>query len=166
MIRLLLLAFLIYLVSLAVTGYLTRSGARRAIGAIAGGGVAGLSLPLMLALAAAEGWWRCPFLGVPRAPLLTFLGFSVSYAAIALIVWRLERRFGWRAIAWSLAAVCVTGPPRDYAIASRYPELMVFGPGMAPIAGNAAVYLLTVALTLAVMRLIAGPAARDRLARS
>jgi|GraSoi2013_115cm_1033766.scaffolds.fasta_scaffold17901_2 hypothetical protein len=166
MMRLLILSSLIYLVSLGAVAYFARPGTRRMMGALGGGVAAGLSLPLLLALAEAQGWWRCPFLNLPHAPLVTFLGFTVSYAPIALVAWRIERRFGWRGTACSLAAVCVLGPPRDYAIATRYPELMVFGPGVAPIAGNAAVYFVTVALTLAVMRLIAGPAAKDRLARS
>jgi hypothetical protein len=166
MIELLILAFFIYLGALGTAAYLTRPTTRRMLGALAGGVATGLSFPLLLAIADAQGWWRCPFLDMPRAPLLTFLGVAVSYAAIALIGWRIERRFGWRGTAYSLVAVCVIGPPRDYAIASRFPELMVFGPGVAPIAGNAAVYFFTVALTLAVMRLIAGPAAKDRLARS
>ena len=113
-----------------------------------------------------QGWRCCPFLNLPHAPLLTFLEFSVSYAAIALAGWRIERRFGWRGNACSLAVVCVTGPPSDYAIATRYPELMAFGAGVAPVAGNAPVYFLTGALTLVVMWLIAGPAAKGRLARS
>ena len=171
MMRLLILSFLIYLASLGAAAYFARPGARRMMGALGGGVAAGLSLPPLLALAEAQGWWRCPFLNLPHAPLLTLwpfsiLVFSVSYAAIALAGWRIERRFGWPGTAWLLAAACVIGPPRDYAIATRYPELMVFGPGAAPIAGNAAVYFVTVALTLAVMRLIAGPAAKDRLARS
>ena len=71
---------------------------------------------------------RCPFLNLPHEPLVTFLGFSVSYAPIALVAWRIERRFGWRGTACSAAAVCVLGPLRDYPIATRYPEFMVFGP--------------------------------------
>jgi hypothetical protein len=166
MIQLLILFFFVYLAALGAAAYFTRPGRRRMMGALAGGAATGLSLPLLLAIAGAQGWWRCPFLATPGALLLACLVFAVSYAAIALIGWRIDRRFGWRGIACSLAAVCVIGPPRDYAIASRYPELMKFGPGVAPIAGNAAVYFFTVALTLAVMRLIAGPTAKDPLARS
>lgn len=160
----LVLAFLIYLGSLGTAMYFTRPALRRMIGALAGGLAAGLSLPLLLAIADAQGWWRCPFLNTPRTWLLTFVTFSVSYAAIALIGWRIERRFGWRGTASSLAAVCIIGPPRDYAIAVRYPELMVFGTGVAPIAADAAAYFITVAMTLGVMRLISGPATTDRLA--
>ena len=158
-------SFFIYLAALGAAAYFTRPGTRRMLGAIAGGVAAAISMAPLLRIADAQRWWRCPFLNTPRAPLWTFLDFAVSYAAIALVGWRIGRRFGWRGIACSLAVVCVIGPPRDYAIASRYPELMVFGPGVTPIAGDAAAYLITVALTLGVMRLIAGPAAEDRLAR-
>ncbi len=154
------------LATLAVAAYFTRSGIRRFTGALAGGAAVGLSSPLITSIASARQWWRCPFLDLPYAPLLTFLGLAISFAMIALVGWRIERRFGWRGVAWSLAVVCVIGPPRDYAIAAMYPKLMVFGPGFAPIAGNSLVYGCTVALALLVMRLIAGPAAEDRLARS
>jgi len=42
---------------------------------------------------------------------------------------------------------------------------MVFAPGVAPIVADAAAYVGIVALGHAVMRLIAGPAREDRLAR-
>ena len=68
MIQLLILAFFIYLVALGTAAYLTRPTTRRMMGALAGGVATGLSLPLLLAIADAQGWWRCPFLNMPRAP--------------------------------------------------------------------------------------------------
>src|SRR5450755_4136781 len=162
----LVLSCFVYILLLGAAVYFTHPPKRRVIGALAGGVAAGLSLPFIVAIADAQGWWRCPFLSLAGAPLLTFLGFSLSYAAVALVFWRIEHRFGWRGTAYSLAAVCVIGPPRDYAIASLYPNLMVFGHGIAPIIGNAAAYLFTLVLTLSVMRLIAGPNRTDRLAPS
>lgn len=119
MIQLPILFFFVYLAVLGAAAYFTRPGRRRMMGALAGGAATGFRLPPLLAIADSQGWWHCPFLATPLAPLLAVLGFAVSYAAIVLMGWRIERRFGWRGIACSLAAVCVIGPPRDYAIASR-----------------------------------------------
>lgn len=108
-IQFLFVAFFAYLAALGAVAYFTRPVTRRIMGAIAGGVASGLSLSLVYEIADTQGWWRRPFLSLPGAPLLTFLDFSVSYAAIALIGWRIDRRFGWRGIACSLAAVCVIG---------------------------------------------------------
>jgi hypothetical protein len=163
MMQFLVVAFLFYLASWGTATYFTRPAFRRMMGALAGGLAAGVSLPVLLAIADAQGWWHCPFLNRPGAQLLAFAAFSISYAAIALIGWRIERRFGGRGISFSLAVVCLIGPPRDYAIAVRYPELMVFGTGIAPFVADAAAYFITVAVALVIMRLISGPAASDRL---
>jgi hypothetical protein len=142
----LLLAFLLHVGSLFAVTHFTRPVFLRITGALAGGLAAGLSLPLLLAIADAQGWWHCPFLSMPRAQLLAIAAFGSSCAAIALIGWRIDRRFGWRGIVVSLAAVCIIGPPRNYAIAARYPQLMAFGTGVTPIAADAAAYFVTVAL--------------------
>jgi hypothetical protein len=73
------------------------------------------------------------------------------------------RRFGWRGLALCLVIVAIIGPPRDYLYAAKYPEWMVFGPGIAPIFADAATYICIVALGHAVMRLVAGPARDDSL---
>jgi hypothetical protein len=90
---------------------------------------------------------------------------DISFSSIYLITWRVARRFGWRGLAVFIGAVAVIGPPRDYLIAATFPEWMVFAPGVAPIVADAATYVGIVALGHAVMRLIAGPAREDRLAR-
>jgi len=46
-----------------------------------------------------------------------------------------------------------------------FPKWMVFAPGVAPILADGATYAGMVVLGHAVMRLIAGPASDDRLAR-
>ena len=59
----------------------------------------------------------------------------------------------------------IIGAPRDYFIAAMFPKWMVFAPGIAPILADGATYFGIVVLGHAVMRLIAGPAREDRLAR-
>jgi hypothetical protein len=46
-----------------------------------------------------------------------------------------------------------------------FPKWMVFAPGVAPIVADGATYAGVVVVGHAVMRLIAGPAIEDRLAR-
>ena len=76
----------------------------------------------------------------------------------------MARRFGWHGLAVFAGAAAVIGPPRDYLIAAKYPEWMVFAPGVAPILADAATYVGIVAVGHAVMRLVAGPSRADRLA--
>src|SRR5258708_39829869 len=94
MMRLLILSSLIYLVSLGAVAYFARPGTRRMMGALGGGVAAGLSLPLLLALAEAQGWRRCPFLNLPPAPLLAFLGLIISYAPRAFAASLIRGPFG------------------------------------------------------------------------
>jgi hypothetical protein len=77
----------------------------------------------------------------------------------------LARRFGWRGLAVFIGIVTVIGPPRDYLIATMFPKWMVFAPGVAPIIADGATYAGIVVLGHAVMRLVAGPAGKDPLAR-
>ena len=101
----------------------------------------------------------------PYFLLLLYLGLAISCSPIYLITWRVARRFGWRGLAVFVGAAAVIGPPRDYLFATKYPEWMVFAPGVAPILADAVTYVGIVALGHAVMRLVAGPAREDQLAR-
>ena len=154
-----------YLVEFVVVVYFTRATARRVMGAMAGGAAAGLLGLGAIDLSEALGWWRIPFASTPFFLPLFYLGLSISLTPIYLVTWRVTRRFGWRGLAVFLCAVAVIGPPRDYLIAATFPKWMVFAPGVAPILADAATYVGIVALGHAVMRLIAGPAGEDRLAR-
>jgi len=64
-----------------------------------------------------------------------------------------------------ICIVTIIGSPRDYLIAAKFPNWMVFAPGIAPMLADAATYAALVFVGYEVMRLIAGPARRDRLAR-
>lgn len=77
----------------------------------------------------------------------------------------MARRFGWRGLAVFLSAVAILGPPRDYLVAAKFPEWIVFAPGLAPVLAVSATYVTMVALGHGVMRLVAGPAGGDRLVR-
>jgi hypothetical protein len=154
-----------YLFELGAVVYFTRPTARRLVGALVGGAAAGLLALGAIALCEALGWWRVPFASTPYFLPLFYLGLSISLTPIYLVTWRLTRRFEWRGLVVFLCVVAVIGPPRDYLIAAMFPKWMVFAPGVTPILADASTYIGIVALGHAVMRLIAGPASEDQLAR-
>jgi hypothetical protein len=154
-----------YLVEFGIVVYFTRATARRVLAALAGGAVAAALGLGAIGVCEALGWWRVPFASTPYFLPLFYLGLSISLTPIYLVTWRLARRFGWRGLAVFLCVVAIIGPPRDYLIAAMFPKWMVFAPGVAPILADAATYVGLVALGHVVMRLIAGPASDDQLAR-
>src|SRR5437763_6018224 len=153
-----------YALAFVIVAYVTRATSRRIAGALAGGAAAGLVCLGMIVLGETLRWWKVPLLSTP---FVLFLGLSISVSPIYLVTWRIVRRFGWRGLTVFTGAVTIIGAPRDYFIASKFPEWMVFSPGIVPIIADAATYgAVIVLLGHAVMRLISGPAREDRLARS
>ena len=155
----------LYLVELVVVVYLTRATTRRVMGALVGGAAAGLLALGSITVCKALGWWQIPFGSSPYFLLLLYFALSLWPAPVYLVTWRLARRFGWRGLAIFVAFVALIGPPRDYLIAAKFPKWMVFAPGVAPILADAATYIGIVVIGHSVMRLIAGPASGDGLAR-
>jgi hypothetical protein len=152
-----------YFIEFCVVVYFTRATTRRVLGALIG------SVPAMLfglsAIALCEklGWWHVP-IAPTQYPL--YLCLSITLAPIYLVTWRVARRFGWRGLAVFTGIVTIIGAPRDYMIATWFPKWMVFSPGVAPLLADSATYFGIVVLGHAVMRLVAGPAGADRLARN
>lgn len=97
--------------------------------------------------------------------VLLWLGFAVSCAPAYLLTWRVARRFGGRGLAVCVLASAIIGPPRDYWIAAVFPNWIIFSPGVAPVLADATVYVLLVIVGHGVMRLVAGSAQEDSLAR-
>jgi hypothetical protein len=144
--------------------YFTRATLRRAAASIASAVIVGLTSVSILVLGEAVAWWKIPLLSTP---FLLFLGLSISFSPIYLVTWRIARRFGTRGLMVFAGIVTIVGAPRDYFIASKFPQWMVFSPGVVPIIADAVTYgAIIVLLGHAVMRLIAGPAREDRLART
>jgi hypothetical protein len=154
-----------YSVALVAAVYFTRATSRRVLGALAGGAMVGWMGLGAIALGNALRLWWVPLPSTPGLYALFYFGLAISVSPIYLITWRVARRFGWRGLAVCMIFVAVIGPPRDYLYAAKYPEWMVFAPGVAPVFADAATYVCIVALGHAVMRLLAGPARGDRLAR-
>ena len=154
-----------YLLELVAAAYFTRASGRRIAGAVAGGAVIGLVFPGVIAFVEAMGWWRVPMQWTPFYLSMFYLDFVLACAPVYLVTWRVARRFGWRGMAVLLATVAVIGPVRDYQVVVMFPEWIVFSPCVAPVLGVAAVYVGTVVLGQAVMRVVAGPAGSDPLVR-
>lgn len=90
---------------------------------------------------------------------MTLCGF------VFLLTWRLARRFGGLGLAVVVCAAAVLGPVRDYAYMARFPEWGSYAPGLAPEFAISAAYVILGILGHGTMRLIAGPASADPLAR-
>jgi hypothetical protein len=153
-----------YLTVFIVVAFFTRATARRIAGALAGGVVFGVVALGIIALGEKAGWWHMAIAWEPYFLTLMLIDFALG-AFIYLITWRIARRFGWRGLAVVVVVLTVIGPPRDYAYMARFPEWGSYAPGVVPVLVIAVIYAILVPLGHSVMRLVAGPAGADRLAR-
>jgi hypothetical protein len=156
---------LFYLVVTVVVAILTRATPRRIAGALAGG-AAGMGIVALglIALWERVGWWHFTIPWTPYLLTLGLIGATLS-AFIFLINWRIARRFGGRGLAVVLVVLAAIGPPRDQWYARRFPEWGHYAPGIAPVLAISVSYVIIVLVGHGVMRLVAGPARADRLAR-
>jgi hypothetical protein len=161
----LILAWCVYGSLLVAAVYFTRATARRVLGALAGGGAVALVGAGVEGLAHARGWWRYTADDTPVGPLAIYPLLVVAFAFLALVGWRVLRRFGPRGLAVFLAVLAVVGTLRDYLIAGRLLGLAVFAPGVALVITDALLWAGLTALAVAVMRAVSGPSRDDRLAR-
>lgn len=163
--RQLVIVLCLYLAILIAIAYFTRAKLPRVIGALAGGATVGFVGLGMIAFGNALKLWSAPISWTTPFLVLIYLSFAISCAPFYLITWRLARRFGWRGITACIGIAAIIGPPRDYFVASIYPEWITFSPGVEPLLVVAIFYSGVVALGHGIMRLMAGPADIDQLAR-
>jgi hypothetical protein len=153
----------IYLVGLAALTYVTRATRRRLLGALAGGvavAVVGVGVEMLFQTL---GFWHYPSVEHRYGPILMYPVVVLMFAGYALIGWRVVRRFGWRGALVFLTAVTILGTVRDFVIAWRMPDLIVFAPGIATVLIDLLLWSGLTSLAVGVMRLVAGPAASDPL---
>lgn len=155
----------LYFLAAVVVAYLTRATSRRSAGAVAGGAVVGLAALGAIAVGEGLGWWQVPLTHSRDLLLAAYVGLAVSMTPVYLITWRIARRFGWRGLLVCAAASAIIGPLRDYAYAAKFPEWMVFAPGIAPLLADGVTYAMMIIVGHTVMRIVAGPAGKDSLAR-
>jgi hypothetical protein len=159
------LAAIVYLVLLGATIYFTGATRRRVLGALAGGvAVAVVGFPVEYT-AQAMGLWRYPGIDTGFGPLAMYPLFTLIFATLALIGWRVTRRYGRRGQVVFLVAIAVMGTLRDYRVAGDTMGMIAFAPGIAPVLADLAAWSGLTGLAQAVMRAFAGPARADPLAR-
>jgi hypothetical protein len=163
--QLLLLATCVYLTVLLAATYFTRATPRRLAGALAGGGTVAIVGVGVEVLCQSLGFWRYPSTDTRYGPPLMYPLLVLVFATLALIGWRVTRRFVWRGQVVFLAAVTVAGTLRDYLVAGQLQGLIALAPGIGTVLVDAACWAGLTALAQAVMRLVDGPARGDRLAR-
>jgi hypothetical protein len=149
------------LVLLGGAVYFTRATWRRVAGAMAAGVTVGLFCFAVDILGNDSGWWRYTTVDTPYGPLWMYTLGGLWYGAgVALIGWRVTRRFGSRGLVAFIAFMAVYGPLRDYA-GSAASGLFAMEPGIVPLLADAACWAAGMALAQAAMRLVAGPADKD-----
>lgn len=154
----------LYLAVLAVVTVLTRATVKRFAGALAGAVVDGVALLGIVALGEQVKWWHFVIAWEPYFLTLFLIGCALG-AFVFLLTWRISRRFGWRGLVAALIFAALIGPPRDYWYMARFPEWGAYAPGISPVLAISAAYVLLGILGHGVMRLVAGPASADQLAR-
>ncbi len=165
MTQILILAGCVYTTILAAAIYFSRATTRRVMGALAGGLSVALVGSGVEAFAHARGWWRYPDGDSPVGPLAMYPVLVVMMAFLSLFGWVVMRRFGGRGLVVYLVVLAVLGALRDYFISGKLMGLIVFAPGISLAIIDAGLWAGLTAISIGVMRLVAGPASDDRLAR-
>jgi hypothetical protein len=145
------------------TAYVSRAQLLRSASSVVGGTVFSVCVTLV---PIAMGWRRFVVLQHPNQSLLLLYTIGILYGAIiALVGWRIARRYGWRGLAMLVIIVSIGGPIRERLYLSAA-HLEVIAAGMVPWIANTLSWACALAFSYSVMRLMAGPARNDRLARS
>jgi hypothetical protein len=154
----------LYLVILAVVAVFTRATPRRIVGASVGAALAGAALLGIVAIGETAGWWHMAITWEPRFITLMWID-TIPCGFIFLITWRVARRFGGRGLAVVAVVAAVLGPVRDYRYMATFPQWGAYAPGFVPVFAISVAYVILGILGHGTMRLVAGPAAADRLVR-
>jgi tRNA A-37 threonylcarbamoyl transferase component Bud32 len=153
-----------------VAAYFTRAGFRRAVSSVAGGVVFSCCWLMKLKIDFALGWWRSAFPEVDPFQLfslpLVFLIVALTGATLLLISWRVSRRFGWPAQFAMILIVPLCLAVRDRIWWEGAMRMMVNTPEILPLLADAGLLAIAFSLGYALMRLSAGPARSDVLARA
>jgi hypothetical protein len=155
---------LLYVFVTGIVAVLTRATRRRLAGALAGALATGVVMLGLVLLWERLRWWHMALDWEPYFVILMLIDMTAC-AFLFLITWRIARRFGRRGLAAVLIFVAIIGPPRDQWYMRKFPEWGHYGPGIAPVLAISASYVILVSVGHAVMRLVAGPAGADCLAR-
>jgi hypothetical protein len=145
--------------------WLTRAGTRRIAGALCAVLVfTALSAPIDT-VGLRTGMWGYPScVDPPHPPLPVYVGQALAFVGcLALVAWRVQRRWGARGIAKLAVVVCCVGAVRDFTVAAVLPDVIWIGPAPASVFADMAAWAVVVAVAVGVTRLVAGPADADEL---
>jgi hypothetical protein len=111
------------------------------------------------------GLWSYPScIDPPHPPLLVYVGQALEFVGcIALVGWRVQRRFGARGVAVLAAVVCTLGAVRDFSVAAALPQMMHIGPLPGSLIADVVAWGVVATVALGVMRIVSGPARADPL---
>jgi hypothetical protein len=109
------------------------------------------------------GFWRYPSVDQPYGPVAIYPLVVVVFTMLALIGWRIMRRFRWPGQITFVAILTTVAVLRDFLVAEKVLGIIAFAPGIATVMVDAAIWVGIVALAQTVMWLVAGPSAADRL---
>ncbi len=167
------MALFVYLAlaGFGIAAYLTRAMSCRAVGSLGGGAVFAAVWMIKWKVDYAMGWWRTAFPETPDPLMLfslpvMFLTIALFGGVVFLISWRVTRRFGWAGQVVMFGVAPFYFAVRDRIWWQHLMKIMVATPGMGPVLGDAAFFAVGLVLGQIVMRLIAGPAEKDLLART
>jgi hypothetical protein len=153
-----------YLVLALLVGaaYVSRAQTLRAASSIVGGAIFSV---FVIVIPISMGWRRFVPLEHSAQALWLLYAIGIPFGAIlALASWRIARRFGWRGLAAFVIVASIGGPIRERLYLSAA-HLMVVAPGAVPKIAYTLSWASALLLSHAIMRLMAGPAVDDRLAR-
>lgn len=148
----------------ALVIFFTRASILRTSGALIGVGLF-VALNIVWDLAAsAAGWWHYSN-NITIQPIWVYTAQALVWGTIGtLIGWRIARRFGVRGLTIFFTILAAIGAGRDFAYSTQS-DLLVFTMPFGLLM-DASAWASLYILSYLMMRLIAGPASDDKLARS
>lgn len=156
-------------VLLTIIIYFTRATRSRIAGALVGGIATGLMVILVDTIASSLGLWYYPGSTTGYGPLGYYIPGALFYGSgMALIGWRINRRFGINGLFIFVILFGFYGVIRDYVgtALTQSSNILVLGSGMVPVIADILAYMAGLTIALIVMWIIAGPAKEDQLART
>ena len=155
-------ALVLYTAGFCIATYLTRAPRARITAALVAGGATAFAQLGADSAAHALGLYRYPFVTTPYAPLAFYLVTIPGAGMLALVVWRVDRRWSTPGVLWFAVVLAAYYAIHDY-VTSVVSNLIEFRPGIAGEAGDAVIAFVLALVIFGVMRLAGGPSAADGL---
>jgi hypothetical protein len=142
--------------------YFTRATRRRVLAAVVSCLMTFMLIgPLIDFVLYPLGLFRFPG-GARLQPLAIYAQAAVGFAIVALVAWRLVRRFGSPGLLGLVVAFMILLPPRDYVVGT-FTHWVEFTRGAASLLADSIGNGLAVLISFGLMRLVGGPAGADPL---